>query len=355
MTAAPALEASPLEIKQSKTCDRARWDGFVRAHTQGTFFHLSGWGEAAKRAYGYDAHYLTAERHGELAGVLMLSEARTPLLGASLVSTAFSVGGGPLADDEEILAALLDAAAELGAQRRVSYVECRSDFEAPGWEQKTGLHATFDGPIVEDDEEALAAIPRKRRAEIRKALDAADKGEIAIRHDGEADLFYRFYAQSLHGLGTPVFPKRFLDALLSEFSQETEISVVEYRGKPAAALVSFYFKDTVLPYYVGAGEEARASRAFDYLYWSVMRRAAEKGCTHFDFGRSKIASGAYAYKKLWGFEPRPVSYGVKLIGAGEMPDVNANNPKFALFAKLWPHLPLSVANRLGPLLAPNFP
>ncbi|PQA89009.1 FemAB family XrtA/PEP-CTERM system-associated protein [Hyphococcus luteus] len=355
MTAAPALRFPSIEVTHNTSCDRARWDAYVRAHHEGTFFHLIGWGEAAKRAYGYDAHYLAAKRDGGLAGVLMLTEARTPLLGASLVATAFSVGGGPLADDEEARDALLAAAAALGAEKRVNYVECRSGFDAPGWETKTGLHASFEAPLIADEQEALAAIPRKRRAEIRKAVKTAQKGALSIRHDGGADLFYRLYAQSLHRLGTPVFPKRFLDALLAEFPQETEISVVEDKGKPVAALLSFYFKDAVLPYYVGAGDDARASRAFDYLYWSVMRRAAGKGFTRFDFGRSKTGSGAYLYKKLWGFEPRPLSYQVKLIGADELPDVNATNPKFALFSKLWPHLPLGVANRLGPALAPNFP
>lgn len=355
MIASHALRLSPLEIKRGTSTDRGRWDGYVGAHPQGTFFHLSGWAEATRRAYGYDPHYLTAKREGNLAGVLALTEARTPLLGAALVSTAFSIGGGPLADDDEAMIALLEEAATIGREKRVNYIECRSGFTASGWREKTGLHANFEIDLIADEQQALAAIPRKRRAEIRKAMEAARRGDLFIRHDGDPALFYGLYAQSLHRLGTPVFPKRFLDVLLEEFSDETEISVVEYRGKPAAALVSFYFKDAVLPYYVGASDEARASRAFDWLYWSVMRRAARKGFMRFDFGRSKIDNGAYHYKKLWGAEPRPVSYRVKLVGAGAMPDVNAANPKFALFAKLWPRLPLGVANSLGPLLGPNFP
>lgn len=355
MTAAPVLRAPVLEIKRSAHCDRARWDGYVRAHPQGSFFHLSGWGEAARRAYGYETHYLTADRNGTLAGVLALTEARTPLLGASLVSTAFAVGGGPLADDGEAMAALLEAAAALGREKRVNYIECRSGFAAPGWREKTGLHANFDMPLAAGEAEAFAAVPRKRRADIRKALEAAQQGDLAIRHDGEPELFYRLYAQSLHRLGTPVFAKRFLDALLNEFTSQTEISIVEHLGKPAAALLSFYFKDAVLPYYVGATDEARECRAFDFLYWSVMRRAAAKGAARFDFGRSKIGDGAYHYKKLWGAEACSVSYRIKLINAPAMPDVTASNSKFAPFAKLWPHLPLGVANSLGPLLAPNFP
>jgi hypothetical protein len=86
-----------------------------------------------------------------------------------------------------------------------------------------------------------------------------------------------------------------------------------------------------------------------------MRRASEKGCTKFDFGRSKIDSGAYDYKKLWGIEPKPLTYRIKLVGDDALPDINADNPKFALFSKAWPHLPAFAANRLGPLLAPNFP
>lgn len=355
MTAAPVIRRSPFEIKRGADCDRERWDGYVRAHPQGTLFHLSGWGEAAKRAYGYETHYLTAERDGALAGLLPLTEARTPLLGASLVSTAFSVGGGPLADNEEIMAALLDEAAALGRERRVNYIECRSGFTAPGWREKTGLHANFEMPLAAGEAEALSAIPRKRRAEIRKALDAAQQGALSIRYDGEPELFYSLYAQSLHRLGTPVFPKRFLDALIAEFPSQTEISVVRHQGKPAAALLSFYFRDAVLPYYVGATQEARPSRAFDYLYWSAMRRAAGKGFTRFDFGRSKINSGAYQYKKLWGAEPCSTSYRVKLIKAPAMPDVSVANSKFALFARLWPRLPLAAANNLGPLLAANFP
>ncbi|MCK5750759.1 MAG: FemAB family PEP-CTERM system-associated protein [Oricola sp.] len=355
MTAASALRASPVVITRNSNPDRAAWDAYVRAHPQGSFFHLSGWGEAAKRAYGYEPHYLTAVRNGDLAGVLAMTEAGTPLLGSALVSTAFSVGGGPLADDHDVLTALLGEAAALGREKRAGYIECRSDFSADGWREKTGVHANFELPLVADDATALAAIPRKRRAEIRKAIEAANQGVLSVRHDGEPELFYRLYAQSLHRLGTPVFPKRFLDALLSEFPCETEISVVDHQGAPVAALLSFHFRDVILPYYVGATEAARPTRAFDYLYWSAMRRAADKGLACFNFGRSKINSGAYHYKKLWGAEPCSVTHRIKLINMAAMPNVTAHNPKFALFANLWPRLPLSVANSLGPLLAPNFP
>ncbi|MEZ5892821.1 MAG: FemAB family PEP-CTERM system-associated protein [Parvularculaceae bacterium] len=351
---APAVRIDTLAVTAaSSPC--AGWDDYVRGHANGTFFHLYGWGEAACAAYGYETIYLTTRRGGALAGVLALTDAQMPLLGRSLISTAFSVGGGPLADDDDALQALLDEAARIGAERHVKTIECRSDFDVPGWRAKTGSHATFVAPLIADEEAALAAIPRKRRAELRKALAAADAGEIDFRDQVSPDEFYRLYAQSLHRLGTPVFPRRFLDALLSVFSADSEIVGVAARGELVAALVNFRFGDTVLPYYVGASDAARETRAFDYLYWMTMRRAAARGLMRFDFGRSKIDSGAYHYKELWGFKPQPVAYRVKLIGARDLPDVSTANPKFAAFSKLWPSLPLAAANALGPLLAPNFP
>lgn len=348
---------APLSVTHSADVDAHEWDGFVEAHDAGTMFHLSGWGEVSRAAYGYEPVYITARRDGNLAGVLMLTDVRSPLLGRSLISTAFTVGGGPLADDDAAFSGLLEAAFVIGEERGVRYIECRSDCAADQnrWVAKTGVYAGFTMAIPEDEADNLQAVPRKRRAEIRKSLAAAAAGELSVRHDADIDEFYALYARALKVHGTPVFPKKFLHALVDIFKHRLEIAAVDYRGAPAACLLSFYFRDVVLPYYVGASADARALRAYDYLYWSLMRHAAGRGCRRLDFGRSKIGEGSYQYKKLWGGEPTPLTYGVRLIGASDMPNVNPNNPKFSLFAKTWPYLPLSVANRLGPLLAPNFP
>ena len=355
MNQAHAYSIAPLVLDVSTAIDHVEWNAYVANHNLGSFFHRAEWAAAVKNAYNYEPIYISARRAGVLAGVLPLSDIRAPLLGHSLVSSAFTVGGGPLADDAGVLAELLERASSLGKERNCKYIECRSDFDSEGWMEKSSTHATFRAPLIKDESQALTAIPRKRRAEVRKALAYVDAGDLVVDQNDDRDLFYALYAQSLRRLGTPIFSKRFLNAILNAFKQNTEISIARYRGEPVAALVSFYDRGTVLPYYVGATEAARKTRAFDFLYWSIMRRAVNLGCDNFDFGRSKIGSGAYEYKKLWGLDPQPVSYRIKLIGSETMPDINPTNPKFAVFTKLWPHLPLSVTNRLGPMLAPNFP
>ena len=46
-----------------------------------------------------------------------------------------------------------------------------------------------------------------------------------------------------------------------------------------------------------------------------MRRACERGCKVFDYGRSKIGTGPYSFKKNWGFEPQPLSHEYRLYNA----------------------------------------
>jgi hypothetical protein len=84
------------------------------------------------------------------------------------------------------------------------------------------------------------------------------------------------------------------------------------------------------------------------MYWEVMRRAAARGLRLFDFGRSKLGTGAFAFKKNWGFAPAPLHYRFRLAAGAEIPDLNPLNPKYRLFIAAWKRLPLPVANALGP-------
>ena len=293
---------------------------------------------------------------GRIVGVLPLIDVRSMLLGRALISTAFTVGGGPLGDDEGTVHALLSYAELLGERLRANYLELRYGGALEGgWIEKTGKYAGFAALIPHDADEHLQLLPRKRRAEMRKVLAAHERGVLSVRCTQDVGAFYKLYATSMRNHGTPVLPRRFIDKLVETFGDAAEISFVDYEGAPVASLLSFYYGDAVLPYYVGAKPRARALHAFDLLYWTQMRRASARGVDTFNFGRSKLDSGPYHYKKRWGIEPAPIAYQYKLIAATSLPDVSPNNPKFERFVQLWKMLPVTVANRAGPLLASNFP
>ncbi len=317
------------------------------AHPGGTFFHLVGWKRVIERAFRHPTHYLIAERGGIIAGVLPLTHVKSLLFGSSLISNAFAVRGGPIATDEESLRALEGEAVRLMEVLAVPILELR-DFSASrsNWPSKPGLYATFRrelDPIVERN---LKAIPRKQRAMVRKGMRHELRSEI----DDGIDRLYRIYAESVRNLGTPVFAKSYFRILKDEFSTSSDIVTISSGGKAVASVLNFYFRDEVLPFYGGGTAAARQLAANDFMYWEVMRRACERGYRIFDFGRSKVGTGSYAFKCNWGFQPSPLAYQFRLAPGRPMPDLNPLNPKLAVFIAAWKHLPLMVATRLGPLI-----
>jgi hypothetical protein len=116
-------------------------------------------------------------------------------------------------------------------------------------------------------------------------------------------------------------------------------------------VLSLYWRGTVMPYWGGGLAEARGLRANELMYFELMRHARTKGCTRFDFGRSKLGTGPFAYKKNWGFEPEPRAYARWLAPGEAARDTNPNSAKYRLQVDLWKKLPLWAANRIGPLIA----
>jgi FemAB-related protein (PEP-CTERM system-associated) len=287
-----------------------------------------------------------AERGGTVSGVLPLTLVKTRLFGASLISNAFCVQGGPIAADAASLEALDAAAVRLMEELRVPVLEFRSAADhRSGWIVRGNLYAGFRKPIDPSVDRNMKAIPRKQRAMVRKGIQNGLRSEI----DRDAGRLHRVYGESVRNLGTPVFSKKYFELLLATFPEQSDIvTVVATDGKPVASVLNFYFRDEVLPYYGGGTADARRLAANDFMYWEVMRRGCERGCRVFDFGRSKIGTGAYDFKTYWGFEPQPLAYQFKLAPGQKIPDLNPLNPKFAFFVKLWRKLPLAVATRLGP-------
>src|ERR1700761_2212498 len=325
----------------------ADWDAFVLAHPDGSFFHLSGWKKVLGDSFGHKSHYLETRHDGALTGILPLVEIRSSLFGHSLISTAFCVGGGPLCAQDG-LPALLAEAEEKGRGLGVSYIELRDTANAsPGWIARGDLYAGFCEPIADDEAENLKQIPRKQRAVVRKAMTLG----FSVTIDRDIDPFFGLYARNMRHHGTPALPRRFFTSLLSTFGKDCEILTVHRDGQPVSSVLSYFFRDRVLPYYTGSAGTARASGANDYMYWSLMRHARQRGCRVFDFGRSKLGTGPYHFKENWGFSPRPIVHQYRLLGRGELPNINPTNPRYAMFIRAWQRLPLPVANAISPLLS----
>jgi FemAB-related protein (PEP-CTERM system-associated) len=324
--------------------EEAEWDAFVERSPEATFFHLSGWRDVIEQAFAHKTFYLSARRGGSICGVLPLTQVKSSLFGNTLIANAFCVHGGIVAMDDETEGALRARAVEMARALGVGCIELRSAHQSPGWQTRNDRYATFRRPIEPDSEKNLKAIPRKQRAVVRKAISSGLRSDI----DDTTDRLHHIYAASVRRLGTPVFSRRYFRLLKERFGPACDVLTVTAADQPIASVLNFYFRDEVLPYYGGGLEVARSLGGNDFLYWEVMRRAAERGFRVFDFGRSKVDTGAYYFKRNWGFEPTPLCYEFLPIRDRHIPDVNPLNPKYRIAVSLWRRLPLAVTKVLGP-------
>jgi FemAB-related protein (PEP-CTERM system-associated) len=329
-----------------ETGEEQAWDEYVLENSGGTFFHLSGWKAVIEKAFGHRTYYLVAKEHDVIQGVLPLTHVKSVLFGNSLISNAFCVRGGIVSSSAGADAALRRYALALAKSLKAGCIEFRSAAAGTDWTVKGGIYANFRRPIEADDERNLKAIPRKQRAVLRKAIAAGLTSEI----DSGVRRLHDIYARSVRRLGTPVFSRRYFQLLKERFGNQADIVTAVAGGKPIASVMSFYFRDEVLPYYGGGLDEARHIGGNDFLYWEVMRRASERGYRMFDFGRSKIGTGPYDFKRNWGFEPEPLQYEYLPLGKASMPEINPLNPKYRLAIEVWRRLPLPVTKLIGPAI-----
>jgi FemAB-related protein (PEP-CTERM system-associated) len=343
---------APVRVALMQPQDAARWDAFVHACPDATFFHRAGWQRVIEQSFGNKTWFYYAEQDGQIVGVLPLSQIKSRLFGHSLGAMPFCVYGGVAAVSPAAVAALDAAADRLATELKVGHLEYRNIVPAhagqPDWHLKE-LYVTFRKAISADDDENMNAIPRKQRAMVRKGIKAGLVGEV----DANVDRMFAAYASSVHRLGTPVFPKKYFALLKDEFGADCEVRTIMLGDQIVASVLSFYWRDEVVPYYGGGMPIARDVAGNDFMYWNLMQAAAARGCRLFDFGRSKLGTGAYDFKKNWGFVAQPLGYEYRLYASQQVPDNNPLNPKYQLFIKLWKKMPLALANVLGPHIVKN--
>jgi FemAB-related protein (PEP-CTERM system-associated) len=339
-------------VVKSLAVDDARaasaWDAYVMGCPQASFFHRAGWQRVIARVFRHPTYFLYAQgAGGRIEGVLPLAHVKSLLFGQSLVSLPFAVYGGVAADHDDAARALESEAERIAERLGVAHLELRHvKRRHPDWPAQE-LYVRFRKPIEREEEANLLAIPRKQRAMVRKGI----KNGLASRIEDGVETFFDLYAGNQHRHGTPALPKAYFEALRGEFGADCEVLTVSAQdGTPVSTVLSFYFRDEILPYYAGDAVAARDLAANDFKYWELMRAACARGLATFDYGRSKQGTGSYDFKKNWGFEPEPLHYEYRLYKRDSVPQNNPANAKYRLLIEAWRRMPLGLANRLGPMV-----
>lgn len=342
-----------MEIKQlalTDTANAVHWDAFVLACPDATFFHRAAWQSILRNVFRHPTYFLYAEQDGKIEGVLPLAHIKSRLFGNSLIALPFAVYGGVAATTPEATTALEQEAQSLARKLDVDHLEFRNIQPRHADWPTQDLYVTFRKAILADVDANMQAIPRKQRAMVRKGINNG----LVSTVDRKSDRFFKLFADNVHRHGTPALPKRYFDTLLQVFGDDCEIlTVTTPEGKPLSSVLSFYFRDEVLPYYAGDDETARNFAANDFKYWELMRRSCERGFKVFDYGRSKVGTGPYSFKKNWGFEPQALHYEYCLYKRDSIPQNNPNNAKYKLLIETWRRMPIGLANLIGPHIVRN--
>ncbi len=343
------MSTAEVEIRPGDPSQDDARDAFVLAHPRSTFFHRAGWRRVVQTVFGNRSQEMIAWANDEIVGVLPLMEAPGFFGGKSLISVPYGVYGGPLGSSPEVERLLLDHAIALAERERFALLELRYREDAGLDLPVSSLYSTFVCDLPDTPEEVLAKMPKKARAEARKARNK--HGLELTRGTWYVEDLYRMFLLNKHGLGSPALPPRMFEHLVREFRPDAQVHLVLQERQPVAAVMSFVHRDTLVAYYSGTLPGAdRSVSASNFMYMALQEWAVEQGFRRFDFGRSRADSGAFRFKVHQGFEPQPLHYCYHLVTARQVPSFTPSNPRTRVLQRAWKKMPLWLVRATsGPL------
>ena len=157
----------------------------------------------------------------------------------------------------------------------------------------------------------------------------------------------------MRDLGTPVHSRRLFDALVEVFPEEVIFGVVYHGEEPVAGGCGFLWGGEFEMTWASSLRKYNRMAPNMLLHWSFMEKAIERGAALFNFGRCTPGGGTHKFKRQWGGDDTPLHWLVwDRNGSGES---SADSWAYGGATRLWKHLPLPLANRVGPFLSRRIP
>jgi len=329
----------------------AEWDGFVRRAEGWTHCHLLGWREVMEKVFGHECPYLaTRGSGGELTGVLPLVRVRSRVFGHFLVSMPFLNYGGPLGTDEAIRT-LVAETSRLVREGGVKLLELRSLRPLPLTLPVSHRKITVRLDLPDDPDDLWKALKAKVRSQVRRPR----KEGVTIRFGpDQVEPFHQVFARHMRDLGTPTQPRGLFETIVEHFPDDAIFGCAYLDDRPVAAGAGFVWGREFEMTWASSLRECNRIAPNMLLYWSFMERVIQRGVRTFNFGRCTPGGGTHRFKQQWG--SRDVSLYWYQDATGEVEGTpSPDSGALAWGPRLWRHLPLWVANRVGPRIVRNIP
>ena len=258
-----------------------------------SFSGLDSWMNFVSDIYHYKIYRYAVSEDSHPLAALALVEIKHPIFGHYLTTAPFGSYGGFAFETAAARGLLLDEARRLAEDIKAEYISIRFDEGASSppdhWSQDPA-YFTYRIDLPSNSDELLKTFSSDHRNHIRKSIR---KGfEIRFGHLELLDDIYEALAQSMHELGSPYHSKTYLRKMAEHLGGTLEFAVLyTAEGKIAGGGVFIYQGGTVFNLHANILWHTRSAYAGEFLYWSVIERAIQKGLKTFDLGRSLIGSG----------------------------------------------------------------
>lgn len=342
---------------QRAELNEQQWSQYVMQHPEASPYHTVAWADAMQAGFGYRCHFISVlESNGnDVVGVLPLFVVRG-LRRCRLVATPFRDRGGPLWDNEQVLALLINHVRRLAAHYRAGYCELKPGRTLPAEvlsEHQLVEHSYWLNSQISLRDLTSSSYLQKLNDKTRNMVRRAERNDLNwVRYDSLRALknFYRIYLQSQRALGLPALPARFFETLFERYRTDScrlWLSAVERHGELGACALIVEFNNTALYAYSASNHTGKTTRANDLMLFRSIVDCAERGLETFDMGSdSPSQEGLLFFKRKWGAKqtPLPYYYPAELQAAAQL---DSTNQGYQLMRRIIRHLPLSVNRTLG--------
>ena len=340
-----------ITIKEINVQEKHKWDDYVQSKPNVAPYLQFAWGEAIHQAYGHTYSYFAAFHNQKVVGVLPLIYLKPPFRKAEICSLPFCDIGGCLADTSEIEEALLSYAKNLTQEYKASQLQLRvSKLQAENkFTPKQGQKVSMILPLPSDSETLFNSFKSKLRSQIRKAEKNGLTVELGNNREC-IDAFYHVFSHNMHRLGSPVHSKSFFQALSTKYKENMIVSVVKLQDTVVGAGIVLLTHDCAVIPWASTHDKYNKLAPNMLLYWSLLEFVSNNGIKTFDFGRSSFGEGTYKFKKQWGAQPQALTWRTFIANAelAEKLETGTTSKLRSIVENIWRHLPLKVANFVGP-------
>ncbi len=342
----------PMNV-QVLEADDPQVEAFVKAQPQCRVSLLPRWSEMLGRTFGYEPHYLVARDGDTVRGVLPLTRVRSRLFGDRMISQAFSNYGGILAESADAQDALYRRATELAGRSGCRSIEFRGINALPYDLQPRPGKLCMHLPLPADPAALWEALDAKVRNQVRKAQKSG-----IVTAGGGAELlndFYGVYTIRMRQLGSPAYPRKLMQGILSEFPQGSRVFVARKDEQTIAAAFIMSCNGFCEIPWAATLVEFNPLCPNHLLYWSVLEHCCRGGDRWFDFGRTTVNSNTHKFKEQWGSSPVELNYQYWVKPGTTLSTATVDNPKYQRKTELWKKLPLWATRILGPMISQGLP